>query len=374
MIGRLMERTEARAALAFLSRPATAGPILIFLLAGFAFAPLLRGGMILTADNLHAWRIYELGRCLDDGQLPCRWVPDLGNGYGFPLFNYYPPFPYYVGDLLHRLGLSYLRAADALFLIGVVGAGLSMFTLARRLWGDLGGLVSAVAYMYAPYLALDIYMRGALAELWGLALAPALFWAVYELVTSGKGRYVPLVALFTGLILLSHSLMAVIMAPAVAIWAAVLLLGRSERRRPALLATAGATWGIGLAAFFALPVLTEGFAVQLDSVSEWPLRYSDHFASVSELFFTRSADYSFLLGIRDDTVLQIGWFHWALAGLSVPVGLLLWRSGQRAAASAVGVFVLLFAIGVFMAVSVSEGVWDTFDSLRFLQFPWRYLG
>ncbi|MBI4571551.1 MAG: hypothetical protein HY723_06335, partial [Chloroflexi bacterium] len=159
-----------------------------------AWLDLLGGGMILTADTLHALRIYEIHRCLDDGQIPCRWAPDLGNGYGAPLFNYYPPLPYYAGDLLHRAGFSYLRAVDLLYLAGLLGAGLSMFVLGRRLWGGLGGLVSAVAYVYAPYLALDVYMRGALAELWALAVVPALLWAVLELVTGGRPRYVPVVA------------------------------------------------------------------------------------------------------------------------------------------------------------------------------------
>ena len=62
------------------ARPTLAGSVALVLLASFAYAPLLGGGMILTGDNLHAWRIYEIGRCLDDGQLPCRWAAELGNG------------------------------------------------------------------------------------------------------------------------------------------------------------------------------------------------------------------------------------------------------------------------------------------------------
>ena len=376
MVRRLREFMDAAVAgRSMFTRPGLLGALAVVLLAYFAYAPLLDGGMILTGDILQVFRVFELGRCLDDGQLPCRWVPDMGNGYGFPLFNYYPPLPYYVGDLLHRIGFSYLRAVDALFVIGLVGAGLSMYALARRLWGELGGMVSAVAYVYSPYLALDVYMRGALGELWGLAIAPALLWAVYELVRSGKARYVPAVALFASLLLLSHNLLAMIMAPAVAFWAAALLATQGRRSwRPALLGIVGAIWGLGLAAFFTLPVLAEGLHVQLDSLLRWPFEYSDHFADVSGLFFTRSADYSYLVGAGNETPLQIGWFHWALAGSSLPAGLLLLRAGRRSAALAVLVFAVLFAIGVFMAVSASEAVWDAFDSLHYIQFPWRYLG
>lgn len=351
------------------------GAIVVVLLGAFAYAPLFGGGMILTADNLHAWRIHELGRCLDDGQIPCRWVPDLGNGYGFPLFNYYPPLPYYAGDLLHRLGFSYLRAVDALYLIGLAGAGLSMFVLTRRLWGDLGGLVSAVAYVYAPYLALDVYMRGALAELWGLAFAPALLWAIYELVTTSRLRFVPVVALLGAGLLLSHNLVAIIVAPAAVLWTVALLLSRGrEVARPALLAGVAALWGIGLAAFFTLPVLFEGPHVQLDSVTQWPFNYGDHFASVNDLFLLRSSDYGFLLGIRDDTPVQIGWFHWAFAGLALPAGAALWWRGERRLALAVALFAAFFAMGAYMTLSASDAVWSTFESLPYIQFPWRYLG
>jgi len=355
--------------------PALLGAAAVVLLSAFAYAPLLGGGMLFTGDTLHPMRLFAMDRCFADGQLPCRWSPDLGNGYGFPLFNYYPPLPYYAGELLHELGFSYLATVNALYLIGLAGAALSMYVLARRLWGELGGVVSAVAYVYAPYLALDVYMRGALVELWALAVAPALLWAVLELVTTARARFVPLVALLLALLLLSHNLVAVIVAPAVAIWAAGLLaLHGREAVRPALLGVAAAAWGFGLAAFFTLPVLLEGDLVQLDSLTSGPFRYDNNYASLGDLFLLRTNDYSFLLGVRDGTPLQIGWFHWAFAGLSLPAAALLWRRDARVGALAAGVFAACFAIGVFMSVPASGAIWATFDPLRFLQFPWRYLG
>lgn len=343
--------------------------------AAFAYVPLLNGDVIFTGDTSHAYRIYEMHRCLSDGQWPCRWVPDLGNGYGYPLYNYYPPLPYYAGDFLHWLGMSYVRAADVLFAIGLVAAALSMFLLARRLWGDLGGLVSAVAYVFAPYLALDVYLRGALDELWALAIVPALLWALLELITTSRLRFVPLAALFGALLLLSHNLVAVIVAPAVALWVVALLALRGrDAWRPVIMVAAAGAWAFGLAAFFTLPVLREGGYVQLDSLSSGLFHYSRNFASLSDLFFLRTGDYSFLLQGRASTPVQIGWFHWGLAAIAVPGALLLFRMGRRREGIAIVLFALFFAAGVFMAISASEPIWDRFHSLRFLQFPWRYLG
>lgn len=347
----------------------------IVLLSLVAIWPLLSGDLLLTGDTSHVVRIYEMHRCINDGQLPCRWVPDLGNGYGYPLFNYYPPLPYYVGAALHWLGFSYVTSADLLAVVGLVGAGFSMFALARRFWGDLGGLVSAIAYTYAPYLALDVYMRGAIAELWALAVLPALFLAIYELIDSARVRFVPLVALLGALLLLSHNLVAMIAAPALALWAIVFLVryGR-DAIRPALLLGTASVWAIGLAAFFTLPVLLEGDLVQLDTLSRFPFRYFDNFASVSNLFLLRSNDYSFLLSGRSGTPVQIGWFHWGIAALALPTAVLLHRSDRRTTAIVIGLFALFFATGVVMSISASKPIWDQFDSLRFIQFPWRYLG
>ncbi len=347
----------------------------ILLLSLPAVWPLLGDDLLLTGDTSHAARIYEMHACLSDGQIPCRWTPDLGNGYGYPLFNYYPPLPYYAGAALHWLGFSYLASVNLLAVAGLVGAALSMFALARRFWGELGGLISAVAYLYSPYLALDVYMRGAIAELWALAILPALFLAVHELIVTSRWRYVPMVAVLGALVLLSHNLVAVIAAPALAIWALVFLVRCArDALRPTLLLAAAAVWGVGLAAFFTLPVLSEGDLVQLDTLAHFPFNYSNNFASLTDLFILRSNDYSALLGVRDGTTLQIGWFHWGIALLALPTGVAAYRSGQRSLAVVIALFLLFFAIGVVMSISASGPVWDLFDSLRFIQFPWRYVG
>ena len=69
---------------------------------------LLKPGFFPMQDDLQAFRVQQMDKCLDDFQIPCRWVPDAGYRYGYPQFNYYPPFPYYVGVILHRVGFQYI--------------------------------------------------------------------------------------------------------------------------------------------------------------------------------------------------------------------------------------------------------------------------
>src|SRR5258708_5359335 len=89
---------------------------LIALLSILIVWPLFLPGYFSHHDDLQVMRIFEMRRCFTDLQIPCRWVPDMGYGNGFPLFNYYSVFPYYIGGLLSYV-FGYIISAKILFFI-----------------------------------------------------------------------------------------------------------------------------------------------------------------------------------------------------------------------------------------------------------------
>ena len=127
-------------------------------------------------------------------------------------------------------------------------------------------------------------------------------------------------------------------------------------------------------------MLAEGDNIQLENTTRFlptgPLLYESNFVSVGDLFFERSSDYSSLLAglAGPGTPVQIGWFYWALAGLAIPAAFLLLRAGRPRPVLAVPLLGVFFFAGVYMSISASEPVWDAFDALRYMQFPWRYVG
>ena len=74
-------------------------PILILFFSLVAIFPLLQPGFFSFHDNTQVQRVYEMHRALADGHFPVRWVQNLGYGYGYPIFNFYAPFAYYIGGL-----------------------------------------------------------------------------------------------------------------------------------------------------------------------------------------------------------------------------------------------------------------------------------
>ncbi|MGB6881820.1 MAG: hypothetical protein WBD86_00765, partial [Microgenomates group bacterium] len=66
--------------------------VLVFaILAGRSL--IFQSGYFNMHDDLQMMRQLEMEKCFKDFQIPCRWVPDMGYGFGFPLFNFYPPLP-----------------------------------------------------------------------------------------------------------------------------------------------------------------------------------------------------------------------------------------------------------------------------------------
>ena len=71
---------------------------------------------------------------------------------------------YYLSALLHALGFSFVAAQNLTCFALLCLAGLGMYLLAGEFFGPRGGLVSAVAYLFAPYLLVTLYVRHALAD------------------------------------------------------------------------------------------------------------------------------------------------------------------------------------------------------------------
>lgn len=340
---------------------------------------LLKPGYFSIHDDLQVGRLYEMDLCFRDGQLPCRWVPDMGYGYGYPLYNYYPPLPYYFGEVVHAIGFSFLDSTKAMFMVSILISGFLMYLFGRRLWGNWGGLLSGVLYIWAPYHAVDIYVRGAMNEAWALAFLPGVYWAVYEIIDRDKNRVrnIGLLASLFGLLLLSHNLMAFIFTPTVVVFALLLIWLKKKNLKGKLInLTLGSLWGLGLAAFFTLPVLLEKKYVHVETMLMGYFNYLAHYVSVGKLLFTRYWGYG-SSGWQQETGMpfQVGIFHWALAVFVFLAMMILFLKKKISKEPFIlnSLFMILFWGSLFMVHPRSVFIWDRISLLAFLQFPWRFL-
>lgn len=323
-------------------------------------------------DDLQVMRQLVMEKCLQDRQIPCRWSEDMGYGYGFPIFNYYPPLPYYFGQVFHSLGLSLVDTVKALVILNFIISGLGMYLLAQLFWGRWGGVISGLLFIYAPYHAVDIYVRGAVNEAWALAWMPFILWFIYKIIQGRRGWHILGLALSSAFLMLSHNPTLMIFAPLAAVWSVFWLIQNRNFRSLSGLAIAG-FWAVGLAAFFTLPVLFEQSEVHIETIVMGYFNYLAHFVSLNQLFISNFWGYGpSILGTGDGMGFQIGYIHWILAALSLLTAVLLRKKNSRLSLMIVLIFSLTLFY-TFMAHERSSFIWKFLPPLEYLQFPWRFL-
>lgn len=352
-------------------------PILIVLIFGLlAGRTLLSPGYFNMHDDLQMMRQLEMEKCFLDGQIPCRWIPDMGYGFGFPLFNFYPPLPYLIGQGIRLLSFSFVDTAKLTFLLSFLLSGVTMYFLAKEFFGKVGGVVSSIFYVWAPYHSVDIFVRGAMNEAWALAWFPLILWTAYRLINENKKitKWVVGLALAWLALLTSHNLMVLIFTPVFLLWCLIFLRQKKWNRLPHL-AISGIL-AFGLAAFFTLPAFLEQKFVRVDTLVVGYYEYIAHFVSIGQLLISRFWGYgASVWGLADRMPFQIGHVHWVLSLVLIAGVLFRYVKTKKIDNPLIvtGFFLLIGWFALFMAHSRSTPIWQALPPLKFVQFPWRFL-
>lgn len=344
--------------------------ILIIAFSSLILWPVFLPGYFFHHDDLQVMRIFEMKKCFEDLQIPCRWVPDMGYGNGFPLFNYYSALPYYIGASL-SYGMGLINAAKALFFIPLLLGGISMFLLGQKLFNKESGFLAGMLYAFAPYRALDSYVRGAIAESFALALIPLVFYFVIRIIEKPSRQSVILGSLSLGAFLLCHNIMTMFFMPFVGLFGLILLYFNKWENWRALFLSA--ILGIGVSAFFLLPVFTETGLVHTETLTQGGSNFRTHFVTVSQIFLDRTWGYGgSQFGPNDTISFQIGWPHWWFVVIALPFLWISYKKNKKL--FAVAVFLLaMFFVSIFMMHNKSAFIWEMINSLQYAQFPWRFL-
>ncbi|KKR11446.1 MAG: hypothetical protein UT39_C0007G0011 [Candidatus Woesebacteria bacterium GW2011_GWA1_39_21] len=348
---------------------------LLFLLPSFWW--LIGSGYFNMHDDLQVMRVFEMDKCLADGQIPCRWTPDMEWGYGQPMFNYYSAFPYYLGSFLRMVvPLTYLGTVKTLFLLSFVIAAFGMYKLASQFWGKTGGVLSAILFTYAPYHAVDVYVRGALSEVFALSLLPWMLCFSYKLIKNYSLNNFIGTTISIALILTTHNISTMIYAPVTLIWCLFWVI--VERKVKALfpLSFAGLL-GVGLASFFVIPALIEQNIIQTNLLTTDYYDFRGHFVTLKQLFISRVwGDGPSIYGDADNLSFQVGWPNWWLGVVAVSNAayLAVKKKIEPHKIFLIGTLCLFTIFFTFMTHQRSLFIWNLIPNLDFVQFPWRFLG
>lgn len=346
-------------------------PCILFL-AFWAIRPLFHAGFFPVHDNAQVARVFEMSKELGEGMFPVRWIPDLGFNYGYPLFNFYGPLAYYIGAVVHSWGIDVVSSTKIMIAMGILFAGVSMYLLASEFWGVLGGILSAVLYIYAPYHALDIYVRGDIAEMWAYAFVPLGFYGLWKSFVSHKWSNICIGAFGFAGVICSHNLTAMMFAPFLIVAAMVLVyLQRQKGWRYALYPCFVIILGILLGSSFWLPVFFEIQYTNVFSQIGGGFTIQDHFICPSQLWYSPWGFGGSTKGCIDGISFMLGKAHLFFFVLSGSIGMILSRKKKIRWIIIVSILGSLFSL--FLTLDWSIFIWNAIKPMAFFQFPWRFL-
>lgn len=320
-------------------------------------------------------RIIALGEEIRNGDFYPRWLSLTYFGKGSPFFNFYSPLAYLLPAYLHEAGIPLLSAikgtATLLFFTGAWG----MYLWSSRHFSALGGLISAILYLFIPYHFVDIYVRGAFAEFTALALLPYLFLGIDQTLESPKLSFGFVVtACSAAAILLTHNLSALMIMPMAIAYSLLRITSVHHRARSVVLLLSAALLGAGLSSFYWLPMLLE--KKYLNDLA--PLitagydSFEVHFVEPRQWF---SAYWGFGPsrgpGEADEMSFQLGV---VLSGCMLLAFAPLVSPENRKRVRIVSTLLFCGGLSLVCTTSASSFLYRHLAALSFVQFPWRFLG
>ncbi len=374
--------------------------LILLLLVSIAFAAswsLINPTLFRVHDYIHAARIAEMARGISDGQFPVRWSANFAYGYGMPLFEFYAPLPYAIGAVFFLVHVPLDIAVKLLFFIPSLLTALIAYKLGRTWFSTPTAVLFTAAITLAPYRALNLFVRGAVAESWGMVFLLLCLYGISSLLWNKKHSLAVFIVGLVGLVL-SHNLTVLVALPVLIIWTIVVILAKAvvaENKNESLLQssliqakkilpslTLAVALAVGITTFYWLPALSERQFTKIDeTILTGYFDYSIHFLSVKQ-FFQPGWEYGGSnWGTNDDISFFLGYAQ--IVGIVLTAIMAIWvlvraKSGKWSQHDRI---LMILAVGsavaalvtVFLSIQRSSFIWQYVTVLHTLQFPWRFL-
>ena len=349
-------------------------PLVVIFLTIFAILPLFHSGFYPMHDNEQIARLFDLDQAIRSLEIPPRIAPNLGFGYGYPFFNFYPPFAYYVGEVFHLLGFGFIVSTKLMLITGFLLSALFMYLFAKDFFGRIGGVVSSVAYTYASYRALDVYVRGAYAEFFSFVFLPLIFWSLHKLSRTNRLVYLLIGSLGIAGLILSHNLVTLMFAPFIVVWVTYLIFISKKRLRFLIFSAAAIILGFGLTSYFWLPSYVERSYTLINILTTELANYSLHFVCVYQLWDSMWGYGGSIPGCYDGISFEIGKVQIILSVVAFGLAALTIIKGKHKEKTVpILIFTFFLLACAFLMIKYAKPLWDVLTPLWYIQFPWRFL-
>lgn len=316
-------------------------------------------------DNTQAARLQEFALNLKMGIIPPRLAPNFSFQHGLPVFNFYAPFAYWVGSFIHLTGISSALSLKILLFLGLFISFISFFLFGSLFFGFWGGLLGASVYTSSLWMAVEIFVRGNIGEIWFMALFPIALYFLKKSDTHKKGYLFFITCVVLSFLFTVHNVLSLVSVLFVTLFSLCL-----NHKKRALLTIA---IGLLLASYFLIPAVLESRLTYASEIAS-KTKYSDHFLCIWQLWKADKWSYggSGTTCLNDDMSFQIGKIQLIIASIGLGI---FFSSVKKGVEVTISFLILAWTLfSALLTLYISKPIWDVFSHLMAVfQFPWRFL-
>jgi uncharacterized membrane protein len=188
----------------------------LFLLFIFAISSLfvlelfLFPGRPATFDaNTHITTLAQFSQAIKSGDFPIVWLNNFAN-YGLPVGIFTHQLTNYVGGTITLLTQNPVLTYNILVFIAIFLSGVFLYLFLRLYFKPLSSFLGVFIFTFTQYRIFDIYVRGAMPEVFSGIFLPLILISLYSLIVKRKTYAFFLISLFIAGLTLNHPMMLVV--------------------------------------------------------------------------------------------------------------------------------------------------------------------
>ncbi len=336
---------------------------------------LLKRGVHQSGDfAINIAKAYDLWNSLSFGIFPVHWASILNATYGYPLFLFTYPLPYYAIAIPKFIGISFIASEKFSIALVFVLSGVGMYLLLKQFLNKNSSALGAILYLFAPYHLVDLHFRVALGELFAFAFLPLIFYSMLRISSRPIKRYVALLFFTYSCLVLSHQAITLIATPFIILFPLFILIR--------LKGLSGTFWK--KEAWKVIPIYISLFCAFLATSFYW-------LPVVEGTAHTLQVEFSKHISFENPTLYFISpWrmgflYQGPIGQLSFPMGFVqlallvfllisLFRGKIEKKLKKTSIILLtIFTFLLFLLFPFSEFVWKTIPFLTNFQFSYRMM-
>lgn len=332
---------------------------LIIVFSLIALWPFFKKGYFETHDG--DWIIIRFSafhQTLVVGQFPVRFVDRLNNNFGYPVFNFLYPLPFYLAEIPKLLGLNFEESIKLITVVATLGSTIAMYWALSQKFNKEASFAGSVIYLFAPYRFVDLYVRGSFGENVAFLFIPLILGSIFKIVKGNK-LFLPVLSFLIAGLILSHNVMAFLFLPILLVIGLILVQNSRFNIFAAFLG------GLTLSLFYWLPAL---YDLQFVKFSQTKIsEISDHLVNFSRLIIP-SWGFGNLPSGENGFSPQIG-----IVAIALFISAIIFRLFDKKKNLIIDFSLILFLLSAFLMLGFSLFFWSIVPLTDLIQFPWRLL-